>query len=406
MVTGFGFCPNCGTALTAAGQKFCPTCGSGLPAMVAPAVVPAAEAEPQAQAALPAEPAPPAEPTAPVEPTVPVEPQTQAAPPPPWAQAAAPVTPAAPEFQAAPPPPWAQAAAPIGVPPAAPAYPTPPPIVSRRARSGISPVVAIVGVLLLAAVVAGAYMVTSGSSKTPTPGSSGMATLSGSVAPNGPTGQPGASSQAGNGGGLSGAASAFSDIKSFKFSMTLAGGSFGSMLSALGGTGSDNAPFTMTGTITLAPEKASDINMAGFHIIEIGGYDYLDMSGSGSFFKSAASGSSMADSFSPQTMFSSALDTSSASGWSKVGTETKNGVSADHYQASTSVLAEYGSSLGVTDATWSADVWIAKDGGYPVSMAIMATASDKSVAYEIQFDLSNVNDPANKITAPTNVTGL
>jgi hypothetical protein len=104
-------------------------------------------------------------------------------------------------------------------------------------------------------------------------------------------------------------------------------------------------------------------------------------------------------------MFSSALDTSSASGWNKVGTETKNGVSADHYQASSSALAEYGSSLGVTGATWSADVWIATDGGYPVSMAIVATASDKSVAYEIKFDLSNVNDPANKITAPTNVTG-
>lgn len=187
--------------------------------------------------------------------------------------------------------------------------------------------------------------------------------------------------------------------------MTLAGGSFGSLLSALGGTGSGGAPFTMTGTITVSPEKAADINLAGLHMIEVGGFDYLDMSGSGTFFKTAASGSSLADSFSPETMFSSALDTSSASGCHKVGTETKNGVSADHYQASSSALADYGSSLGVTGATWSADVWIAKDGGYPVSMAIVATASDKSVAYEIKFDLSNVNDPANKITAPTNVTG-
>jgi len=163
MATGFGFCPNCGTAATAAGQKFCPTCGSGLPALVAPAVVPAPAAEPQAQAAPPAEPTPPA------------EPQAQAAPPPPppWAQAAAPVTPAAPEFQAAPPPPpWA----PAGIPPTAPAYPVPTPIAARPVKSGISPAMAIVAVLLLAAVAAGAYVVTNGSSKTPGPGSFSIVT--------------------------------------------------------------------------------------------------------------------------------------------------------------------------------------------------------------------------------------
>ena len=74
--------------------------------------------------------------------------------------------------------------------------------------------------------------------------------------------------------------------------------------------------------------------------------------------------------------------------------------------ATTAALAEYGSTLGVTVATWSADVWIATDGGYPVSMDILATASDNSVAYEIKFDITNVNDPANKVTAPTNVTGM
>ena len=37
---------------------------------------------------------------------------------------------------------------------------------------------------------------------------------------------------------------------------------------------------------------------------------------------------------------------------------------------------------------------------------IMAVASDKSVAYEIKFDLSNVNDPSNKVTAPANAIGL
>jgi hypothetical protein len=60
--------------------------------------------------------------------------------------------------------------------------------------------------------------------------------------------------------------------------------------------------------------------------------------------------------------------------------------------------------LSVTGATWTADVWIAQNGGYPVSMSILAKASDNSILYEIQFDITNINDPANKVTAPTNLT--
>jgi hypothetical protein len=161
----------------------------------------------------------------------------------------------------------------------------------------------------------------------------------------------------------------------------------------------------MTGTIVEKPTAAADITMAGFHIIEVGGTDYLDMGGSGSFISYPATGTSMADSFAPSTMFSSMMDPSTLGGFTKVGTEQKNGVTADHYQASQAALAELGSAADVTAAAWSADIWIATNGGYPVSMAIIGTAADKSTAYEILFDITNVNDPANVVTAPTNVTG-
>ena len=59
----------------------------------------------------------------------------------------------------------------------------------------------------------------------------------------------------------------------------------------------------------------------------------------------------------------------------------------------------------VKGATWSADIWIAKDGGYPVSIAIVATAKDGTIPYETTFDLTNINDAANKVTAPENVMG-
>jgi hypothetical protein len=106
----------------------------------------------------------------------------------------------------------------------------------------------------------------------------------------------------------------------------------------------------------------------------------------------------MADSFAPATMFSSMVG-STAEGFNKVGNEQKNGVSADHYQGTQAVYGELDSLAGVSGATWTADLWIATDGGYPVSMAIIATSSG-AVVYEILFDITNVNDPNNKITAP------
>jgi hypothetical protein len=207
----------------------------------------------------------------------------------------------------------------------------------------------------------------------------------------------------GGGAGLSGADAAFANITSYKFSMTLAGGSFGSMLSALGGAGATGGgAITVAGTVTTNPQ-AADVTMAGIHIIEVGGFDYMDL-GTGSFIKSPQTGSSsMADSFSPSTMFSDSLGT--ASGYNKVGSESKNGVDTDHYQASQSTLTGLSSVAGVANATWTGDVWIAKNGGYPVSMAIMAKASDNSVAYEIMFDITNINDSSLKVTAPTNVMG-
>jgi hypothetical protein len=262
------------------------------------------------------------------------------------------------------------------------------------------------GLLLIVGIAAGGYYFlgnnkgTPGSSANPTVGPGGT-NPNGAVGTNTALGTPG-----GNDGGLISAANNFGSIKSYKFSMTLAGGSFSSMLSALpGSSASGDAPFTMSGTVTTSP-AAADIKMAGFHIIEVGGFEYVDLSGTGLFIKSPSSGTSMADSLSPASMFSSAMDTSGGSGFSKVGTDTKNGVKADHYTASASALSAYGSTLGVAaDATWSADVWIAQNGGYPVSMSILAVGSDKSVLYQITFDISNINDPSNNVTAPTNVMG-
>jgi len=205
----------------------------------------------------------------------------------------------------------------------------------------------------------------------------------------------------GDGGGLGGAAASLDNLDSYKFSMTLAGGTWGSTLSMFGGAGATgNAPFTMTGTIVAKPDKAADVVLGGFHIIEVNGTDYIDM-GTGSFMSTPVSGSGMADTFSPSTMFSSMIG-STTTGYDKVGTEQKNGVGADHYKGNEAVYSQLDRYSGVSNATWTADVWIATSGGYPVSMAIIGTSGGQ-IVYETAFDLTNINDPANKVTAPTNV---
>jgi hypothetical protein len=204
-------------------------------------------------------------------------------------------------------------------------------------------------------------------------------------------------SSGGGGGDLSGASSKFSNITSYKFSMTILSSDLTSSLSALTG-GSSDQPVVFSGTVITKPEKAVDLSIGSLRIIEVGGNQYMDL-GSGTFISTPVSGTSMADSFSPAEMFSSVVDASTASDFNKVGTETKNGVSADHYTANAAALAEFGSLTDVTADSWSADVWIATDGGYPVSLAIVAK-NGGTVVYQITFDITNVNDPANKVTAP------
>jgi hypothetical protein len=252
--------------------------------------------------------------------------------------------------------------------------------------------------LVLLAITAIALSGCSGNSSTTAPGGA-----NGSAASNAPGGGAVASNAPGGGGAgaLTGAEAAFATINSYKFSMTLGGGSYGSMLSMLGGAGATGgAAFSLGGTVTVKPAKASDVTMGGMRFITIGGFDYVDL-GTGGFVKSASTASSIADGFSPSSMFSTF---GSISDYSKVGSENKNGVDADHYQAKSSAFTRMGPSLGVAaNATWTGDVWIAKTGGYPVSSAIFAKVSGGTVAFQMTYDMTNINDSSLKVTVPTNI---
>jgi hypothetical protein len=257
--------------------------------------------------------------------------------------------------------------------------------------------------LALLTVMAVALSACGGGSGTPSP-SGGGTTQPSATGPNA-SGQPGDS-----GSGLNGAAAALAGVDSYKFAMIETGGSLGDTLSMLPISSSGTPSFTISGTVVLRPDKAADITVAGIlHVISTGGFDYQDINLTGAFTKNDSTTPSLIDSLAPEAVFSASFGSSFdfATDFDKGATESKNSVDADHYVANDNgkaALAEFGSVAGIMADKWAAEIWIAKSGGYPVRMTMTAT-SGASVVYERTFDITKVNDAANKVTAPTNVTG-
>ena len=270
------------------------------------------------------------------------------------------------------------------------------------------------GLLVLAAAMTLTLSACGGNSSTPTPSPTIAPTpTDDATVTNTPT-------AATNAGGLSGAGPALANLTSYKFTMTLVGATYPDTLSSL--VTDQAAPVAISGTMVLKPAAAAEIVFAppapapALHLTSVDGFDYTSLDVTQGYSKNAqatndpsASPAATAppttsDSVSPAHEF--ALLTASLKGYDKVGTDNKNGVDADHYQGSDTALAEFGSIAGVKNATsWAADIWVANTDGYPVSVAVVAKAKDGTTVYQISFDLTKVNDPANKVTAPENVTG-
>ena len=215
---------------------------------------------------------------------------------------------------------------------------------------------------------------------------------------------------------LSNALAALEGVTSFKFTMPVAGGALGDTLSMLPVSQTGIPSFTVSGTLILKPAKAGDVTVKDtLHVISVGGFDYTDSALSGAFTKNESATPGPIDSMSPIAVYSSVFGSSFdfAGGFENKVSEKKDDVDADRYQstdAGNAALAELGSVAGLGEATWTGQIWLAKQGGYPVSMTITASSlvtptSDASVIYTRSFDITKVNDAGNKVTAPTNVTG-
>lgn len=270
------------------------------------------------------------------------------------------------------------------------------------------------GLLIVTAVAAFALSACSGSNSTPTPTASPTPTIAATEQPTQPAATATPTSSICD---LGAADDALAALSSYKFEMTL-GAAADAALANLPINQADS--YVLKGTIVNTPDPGADITIAKFHVIEVGGVDYFDTDGNGSFTQiggaaptdssspaaSQTPQGSLADQFSPETIFAAALGSTNLGAFSDAGPETKEGVAAERCSGDPTALQALGAVLGISaDAAWASDVWIANAGGYPVAMTLVATNKDTTVAYSFDFTLSNVNDPANKIVAPTNITG-
>jgi len=171
----------------------------------------------------------------------------------------------------------------------------------------------------------------------------------------------------------------------------------------------------MSGTVILKPAKAGDVTVKDtLHVISIGGFDYADIGLTGAFTKNDSATASLIDSLSPITVYSSTFGSSFdfAAGFNKKGPRRRTVSTPTSTRPPMLVVPPWLNSdrspaLGLD---LDGEIWVAKKGGYPVSMTITASSlatatSEASVMYARSFDITKVNDAGNKVTAPTNVTG-
>jgi hypothetical protein len=226
-------------------------------------------------------------------------------------------------------------------------------------------------------------------------GSGGSPTIPGNnnTAGNGGTSQPGGTGADSFSSGLS---ANLDKLDSYKFTWTFSAGESGA---------SASSALPASGTVINKPAKAAAVNYFGLMYVQIGTQQWMSLDEGKSYMLNTDSTS--LDSMLPTKDYATYFD-ANAGNYKQVGaTETKNGVACFHFQGDSSLGGVYAALAGGS-ASFHADLWVAKDGSYPVSGSFgfsFATGSDAG-AWGYNFDITNINDPANKVEQPTNVTVL
>lgn len=150
-------------------------------------------------------------------------------------------------------------------------------------------------------------------------------------------------------------------------------------------------------TVVSQPEKAEEISLGEgadvTRVLRIGTDVWIAI-GSEPYQKDdVGMANALVGSFSPLLLIGSFANGNIAAVSTDLGTEQKNGINTHHYRfdSTSSAAANFSMPAGA-----GLDFWVADD-GYLVGYAFTGTAADQNVA----IDVSNVNDPSNKVERPS-----
>lgn len=193
------------------------------------------------------------------------------------------------------------------------------------------------------------------------------------------------------------AADALADLDSYRVSVVSRG---------LVPASTANGEVTMTSTVIQGSDPAASFTMTGVDGLEGGrlqaiviGEEAWLKSGTGRWLRSPGGAADFDAAFttlSPIGLVSGFEGLALAI--NRVGEERKNGERTTHYVSEDG--AEEAAAAGLTHGI--TNLWLARDGGYLVGLAIEGTwALDETpTPISLTIDVTNVNDPANRISPP------
>ena len=219
-----------------------------------------------------------------------------------------------------------------------------------------------------------------------------------------PSGQSGTNGSGGNNGASSslvaGLSSNLDSLTSYQFTESMAGSSTGSQA-----TPSAATAVRISGIVVNSPTRSLSMNASGAEYILVGNQAWASNDLGVSWTAMDPTDTSLTELL-PGKNYQTWFD-AYATGFKVQGDETKNGVACVHYKGDASLGSLYGVSAS---AGFQADLWVAKDGNYPVSGAYDFTATSSgesgSGSFGYSFDITNVNDGSNRVTPPTNVVAI
>jgi hypothetical protein len=211
-----------------------------------------------------------------------------------------------------------------------------------------------------------------------------------------------------------------SDIKSFRFEMTMKANlpttpeaetpeseePLGDFLGALSGLMGD---MKMEGAV-IAPDRSSMVMTVGGHefgsFVQIGSQQWMKVAGLTDWTEEPASDEGFL--FSPMDFCETAEeDLSSELSGLEGEEETVNGIETVHYHLDQADLTFFQEFLGGTEdlpSEFNMDVWLAKDGEWPVRMSFEASGEDdegQSLSFEVSVEFKDFNDSSIEIEPPT-----